>query len=288
MRSCCHAQPGSALADAGRDGTGILARQQRRPLRFPLPRWHWIANRSTRSAMSNWTGGAAGPALIYGSSSHSRASPSRSVALGASSGLGRSSCLRLVIPPASHAPVTKAERRPPRSLPPSPRRLAAIPRQTRRRRPRAQLPTLRRLLPDSGQRCAIGSLVADHWSARRNEMDLRLRLAAGMPLVAEGMRITEADRDRMLSELPSTGITALITNPAKRYGLESADLAWRETPEPEGFNNNRFGSRAPPCPRAAARTWMLTDDVFQRSPSSSCASCVARSASPFRTSSRRS
>jgi hypothetical protein len=89
---------------------------------------------------------------------------------------------------------------------------------------------------------SAASWYQDHWSARRGEMDLRLRLAAGMLLVADGLRITEAGRERMLAELPSTGITALITGLAKRYGLESADLVWQETPEPEGFNNNRFAA----------------------------------------------
>jgi len=82
----------------------------------------------------------------------------------------------------------------------------------------------------------------DDWSFRRGEMDLRLRLAAGMLLVAEGLRITEADRERMLAELPSTGITALIASLAKRYSLESAELGWQETREPEGFNNSRFAA----------------------------------------------
>ena len=82
----------------------------------------------------------------------------------------------------------------------------------------------------------------DDWSFRRGEMDLRLRLAAGMLLVADDLRITEAGRDRLLAALPSTGLTALIASLAKRYGLASAGLAWQETPEPGGFNNNRFAA----------------------------------------------
>jgi hypothetical protein len=77
---------------------------------------------------------------------------------------------------------------------------------------------------------SAASRYQDHWSARRGEMDIRLRLAAGMLLVAEGLRITEAGRERMLAKLPSTGITALITGLAKRYGLESADLVWHRHP----------------------------------------------------------
>ena len=82
----------------------------------------------------------------------------------------------------------------------------------------------------------------DTWSARRGEMDLRLRVATSMLLVAEGLRITEVGRSQMLSELTSTGLTDLMASLAKRYGLEAADLSWQETPEPEGFNNNRFAA----------------------------------------------
>lgn len=65
-------------------------------------------------------------------------------------------------------------------------------------------------------------------------MDLRLRLAARMFLVAEGLRVTEAGRVQMLAELATTDLTGQITSLAKRYGLGSADLAWKETPELEG------------------------------------------------------
>jgi hypothetical protein len=83
----------------------------------------------------------------------------------------------------------------------------------------------------------------DTWSPRRRgEMDLRLRLATRMLLVAEGLRITEPDRTKMLAELASTGLTDLVADLAKRYGLEAGDLDWQETPEPEGFNNNRFAA----------------------------------------------
>jgi hypothetical protein len=82
----------------------------------------------------------------------------------------------------------------------------------------------------------------DTWSARRGEMDLRLRLAIRMLLVSEGLRITEVGRTRMLGELASTGLTDLVAALAKRYGLEAADLDWQETPEPEGIHNNRLAA----------------------------------------------
>ena len=82
----------------------------------------------------------------------------------------------------------------------------------------------------------------DVWSFRRGEMDLRLRFAARIPVIAEPLRITGAGRTQMLAELPSTGLTNLIASLAKRYGLTLGDLAWQETPEPEGHNNSRFAT----------------------------------------------
>lgn len=63
-----------------------------------------------------------------------------------------------------------------------------------------------------------------------------------MFLVAEGLRVTEAGRTQMLAELALTGLTDQIASLANRYGLEAAELAWQETPEPEGRNNSRFAA----------------------------------------------
>lgn len=82
----------------------------------------------------------------------------------------------------------------------------------------------------------------DTWSFRGGEMDLRLRVAARIPLVAEGLRVTDAGRSRMLGELSSTGLTDLIASLAKRYDLKPTALTWQETPEPEGNNNSRFAA----------------------------------------------
>lgn len=57
--------------------------------------------------------------------------------------------------------------------------------------------------------------------------------------VAEGLRITEAGRSRMVDELASTGLTDLVAGLAKRYSLEAAELGWQETPDPEGYNTSR-------------------------------------------------
>ena len=97
----------------------------------------------------------------------------------------------------------------------------------------------------------------DTWSFRRGEMDLRLRLAARMLLVAEDMRVTEAGRTRMLAELASTGLSDLIASLATRYGLASADLAWQETPELEGRNNSQTAAYQLIVPGAEGRPALL-------------------------------
>ena len=77
----------------------------------------------------------------------------------------------------------------------------------------------------------------DTWSMRREEMDLRLRVAARIPFLAEGSRITGARRSRMLAALPDTGLISVIAGLATRYGLETRELNWEETPEPAGYND---------------------------------------------------
>jgi Alpha/beta hydrolase family len=77
----------------------------------------------------------------------------------------------------------------------------------------------------------------DTWSMRREEMDLRLRVAARFPFQAEDLRITSAGRSRMLAALPATRLIGIIARLAARYGLESGELNWQETPEPVGYND---------------------------------------------------
>jgi hypothetical protein len=77
----------------------------------------------------------------------------------------------------------------------------------------------------------------DTWSGRKEEMDLRLRVAARIPLLAEGARITGAGRSRMLAALPATGLADVMACLAVRYGLEPGRLSWQETPEPVGYND---------------------------------------------------
>jgi hypothetical protein len=71
-------------------------------------------------------------------------------------------------------------------------------------------------------------------------MDLRLRTAARMPLVSDGLRITVAGRERMLAALARSGLTSLVRALAERYGLDAGGVPWEETPEPDGHNNSRF------------------------------------------------
>ncbi len=97
----------------------------------------------------------------------------------------------------------------------------------------------------------------DTGSSRHGDMDLRLRLAARMPLVAEPLRVTEAGRAQMLAELPLTGLTDVIAALAKRYDLEPADLTWQETPEPEGTNNSRIAAYQLVVPGISGRPALL-------------------------------
>lgn len=77
----------------------------------------------------------------------------------------------------------------------------------------------------------------DTWSGRKEEMDLRLRVAARIPFTAEGARITGAGRSRMLAALPSAGLAGVIAGLAVRYGLEPGELSWQETAEAVGYND---------------------------------------------------
>jgi hypothetical protein len=88
-------------------------------------------------------------------------------------------------------------------------------------------------------------------------MDLRLRVAARMPLVAESLRVTEAGRAQMLAELPTTGLTDVIAALAKRYDLEPTDMTWQETPEPEGANNSRIAAYQLVVPGIGGRPALL-------------------------------
>jgi hypothetical protein len=92
---------------------------------------------------------------------------------------------------------------------------------------------------------------------RHGETDLRLRLAARMPLIVQASRVTEAGRASMLAELPPTGLTGLVSALATRYKLESAGITWQETAEPEGTNNSRMAAYKLVVPNADGRPALL-------------------------------
>lgn len=79
----------------------------------------------------------------------------------------------------------------------------------------------------------------DAWTSRDDAMDLRLRVAASIPVVAAGLRIADAGRARMLETLQHNGLLTMMTRLATRYGLDPATLTWVETPELIGRNNSR-------------------------------------------------
>jgi hypothetical protein len=109
----------------------------------------------------------------------------------------------------------------------------------------------------------------DTWSGRREEMDLRLRVAARVPILAEGSRITGTGRSRMLAALPATGLAGMVAGLAARYGLEPGDPIWQETPEPAGYNDTLRAAYqhtiAGPDGRAAlcAALWMTLPHQYQ-------------------------
>lgn len=79
----------------------------------------------------------------------------------------------------------------------------------------------------------------DAWTGRDGAMDLRLRVAARIPVVVAGLRVTDGGRARMLERLQHNGLRTVMTRLATRYGLDPATLTWAETPELVARNNSR-------------------------------------------------
>jgi hypothetical protein len=61
----------------------------------------------------------------------------------------------------------------------------------------------------------------------------------------------------MLAELPSTGLADVMASLARRHDLESADLTWQETLEPEGTNNSRIAAYQLMVPGVGAHPTLL-------------------------------
>lgn len=84
----------------------------------------------------------------------------------------------------------------------------------------------------------------DRWASASafDTRDLRIRLAARIPLSADEWRITGAGRGRMLSAVERSGLMPVLRRAAARRGLEHGDLLWTEIGEPDGLNNSRFAA----------------------------------------------
>lgn len=93
----------------------------------------------------------------------------------------------------------------------------------------------------------------DTWAFRDGDMDLRLRVAARIPLVEDGLRITEAGRARMFTALQGAGLDDLLRGLAKRYSLNADTVRWAETPYGVGHNNSRFACYRAQVPGADGR-----------------------------------
>lgn len=82
----------------------------------------------------------------------------------------------------------------------------------------------------------------DAWTHLALDKDLRLRVAARIPVAAEGLRITGAGHARLEAALRQATFNEVLLTLAARFGLKGGMLEWEETPEPAGHNNSRFAS----------------------------------------------
>jgi nucleoside phosphorylase len=80
----------------------------------------------------------------------------------------------------------------------------------------------------------------DVWTDPTDKRDLRVRVAARIPLLAEEWRIASAGRARMLAALNDSDTNEVIQRLAERYGIDGNGIPWREIDEPAGRNNSRF------------------------------------------------
>lgn len=82
----------------------------------------------------------------------------------------------------------------------------------------------------------------DSWGTGKGDMDLRVRLAARIPIAESDLRVTGSGRARMLAALRSHPLNDVLLEAARRRGLRTHALEWDETPEPAGHNNARFAT----------------------------------------------
>jgi hypothetical protein len=76
---------------------------------------------------------------------------------------------------------------------------------------------------------------------RDGDMDLRLRVAARISMVASELRVNGRGRKRMLESLAASGLGQMLKQLADRYDLIGG-VEWQETAEPEGTNNSAYGA----------------------------------------------
>jgi hypothetical protein len=81
----------------------------------------------------------------------------------------------------------------------------------------------------------------DAWPSSLNKMDLRLRVAARIPLAGD-FRITDTGRTRMLDVLAGTDVLRFLVDLATRLGLNPNPPAWQELPEPDGYNTSHYAA----------------------------------------------
>src|ERR1700677_288267 len=80
----------------------------------------------------------------------------------------------------------------------------------------------------------------DSWGTGKGDMDLRVRMAARIPVAGNGLRITGAGRQRMLAALRAAPFNDILLEAARSRGLKADVLEWDETPD--GLNNTRFAA----------------------------------------------
>lgn len=82
----------------------------------------------------------------------------------------------------------------------------------------------------------------DTWPSLADQRDLRVRVAARIPLFADVWRISGSGRGRMLAAADGTGLATFFRGLAGRYSLEVPAGSWQETADPDGRNNSRFAA----------------------------------------------
>ncbi|MET7774106.1 hypothetical protein [Nocardia sp. NPDC005366] len=82
----------------------------------------------------------------------------------------------------------------------------------------------------------------DTWTSSADEPDLRIRLAARIPLSADEWRISSSGRGRLLAGADSSGVVRLLKQLAYGNSSSSAVGSWEELDGPFGLNNSRFAA----------------------------------------------